>query len=123
MAGVICAIIMQSQELALQRAELRLQREELHATREELKRSATAQENSEKVLELQVSALAAAAQVTAASALSQIEHDAFYQHGSGDSSARGEADKLKLHVRTALARLDHAIDEWKSKRAVAKQNP
>jgi len=43
-AGMICAIILQSKELALQRQELELTRKELHASREEQAKSAKAQE-------------------------------------------------------------------------------
>jgi hypothetical protein len=51
-AGVIYAIMLQSEELRLQRQELRLQRKELEQTNEELKRSADAQEQTQRALYL-----------------------------------------------------------------------
>jgi hypothetical protein len=55
LAGVVWAILLQSEELKLQRKELALQRKELEETRAELKRSATAHENSASLLSQQLS--------------------------------------------------------------------
>jgi hypothetical protein len=52
--GVIYTIYLQSQQVQLQAHELKLQREELSETRKELSRSATAQEQTFKVLSAQL---------------------------------------------------------------------
>jgi hypothetical protein len=64
-AGVICTILLQSNELKLQRDELKLQRDELRLNREELHRSADAQLQQVKRLE-------AAAELSAVSTLANV---------------------------------------------------
>lgn len=89
LAGVICAILMQREELSLQRKELEL-------TRNELARSAQAQSESAKALTQQYSVAEKTARLHALSALLQSANEEM-KLLSGDSSGKISAAK-QLHM-------------------------
>jgi len=80
-AMLALTIILQARQLAISSNELRLSREELGLTREELKRSAAAQELSEKALRSQAVAAESTAQLGAINALMDYYAKEIAKHG------------------------------------------
>ncbi len=104
--GIIITILLQRKELALQRQELR-------DTREELKRSAAAQENSEKALTRQAENLKISAKLTALNSLvvhySDIETRIVkgYQSKINAGEAIGKRDRYVQRIEEILERKDN----------------
>mgnify|MGYP000514631562 CR=1 len=75
LAGVVTAVILQSEELKLQREELELQRAELTLSREEFRRMAEANESAALALTRQLQLQIKASRIQGYSALATVSND------------------------------------------------
>lgn len=100
----------------LQRKELSLQRRELELTRNEIKRSALAQEASERSLSNQANALEVAARLNALSSV--IDHYSIKIKSLSSATQKVEAEQKQLHYINELESILRSLEPPDKKEAL-----
>lgn len=102
--GIVCAILLQREELSLQRKELEL-------TRKELKRTAKAQEQSQDALSRQAASLRATAKLNGLSSMLQYKSSLIEAIAIGKYGNSGIAPDLKMDADNIVSQIQNIIGE------------
>lgn len=115
LAGVIAAVVLQTEQLKLQKEELILQRKELELTRAELEKTADANQKSAEALRQQIETQALAAKLSAiVSLLSAVEGQQAYSGSAKEVLLSMKAKRYRAQMEAVLKRMGLSDDDQNS---------